>query len=135
VVEELDDLAGHCPALVAAPVGRHDEHVLLIHGEEGLRRPQWDAVRLQAQPLHEAVRGLGGRREVDEVSHVTPSEVGCVAGPGPGWSRPGRRVRATRPKSVGQTATEAACAASALILSGRKPDQWSPSAKTTGACW
>src|SRR5699024_12551863 len=28
-----------------------------------------------------------------------------------------------------------ATAASALILSGRKPDQWSPPANTTGACW
>ena len=49
------------------------------------------------------------------------------------------KAPASRPGLIGATqacsARGAAAAATALMRSGRKPDQWSSPATTTGACW
>src|SRR5690625_803589 len=111
VVEELDDLLGHGTAAVAPAIGRDDQDVVLVDDEVLILRVERDPASRPPELLDEAVGIAGHRGAVDELSHADASRAGQIA---VAWRW-------------------APAPATALILSGRKPDQWSSEVMTTGA--
>src|SRR5699024_2391600 len=117
------------------------------HPQVPLRRSQRDALRRQVQPVHETARVLRDGGEVHDAGHdrsrlhetmrvhLRPALVEPGGGGGGAGAAPPESFRWRRGAQASAAWVSAATAASALILSGRKPDQWSPPANTTGACW